>query len=109
MKYTIPQERFKHVIFQYLDNKFDSFTKVYSVKFYLGYFYVLGTKIMAEIIPQQNAVILDYDLFEDVMSTFSFGKTSEFQFILKEWAENRFGMENPVVDYHAFVENVNDL
>lgn len=102
MNYSIPQQKFKKIIFKYLDNKFDSFSKLYNQKFPAGVFYVLDDQIMAEVIQQQNAVVLNYDLWSNVFTLFDFRKTSEFQNVLSEWGDERFGLQNSLIDFHDF-------
>ena len=102
MKYIIPQEKFKHIIFKYIDDKFNIFDTVYSKQYHNSKFYTLNGRIMAELIPTQQVVILDYDFWEELFNMFSFKKTSEFQKIMKEWANHRFDWENSIIDFYGF-------
>jgi hypothetical protein len=106
MKYIIPQEKFKHIIYKYMDDKFNTFESVYSKQYHNSKFYVLDGRIMAELMPTQQAVILDYYFFTEVFDMFSFKKISEFQKVMKEWANHRFDWENSIVDFHNFEEEV---
>jgi len=109
MKYEIPQYKFKSVIFKFLNNHFDSYEKVYSKKFPVGYFYVLGDKIKAEVIPTHNALMLDWSLWNEICDVFSFQYIKDVQKIVGEWADDRFGMENTLVDLNEFIEDRYDL
>jgi hypothetical protein len=109
MNYIIPQHKFKHVIFKYLDNKFNSFKKVYSKDYDNSVFYVLGEKIMAEYIIKQSALVLDWNLWSEIFDMFSFKFASELQEIVEEWVNNRFELEKSIVDFHDFDGDFYDL
>jgi hypothetical protein len=109
MNYIIPQHKFKHVIFKYLDNKFNSFKKVYSKDYDNSVFYVLGEKIMAEYIIKQSALVLDWNLWSEIFDMFSFKFSSELQEIVQEWVNDRFELKNSVVDFHDFDEDFYNL
>jgi hypothetical protein len=109
MNYIIPQHKFKHVIFKYLDNKFNSFKKVYSKDYDNSVFYVLGEKIMAEYIIKQSALVLDWNLWSEIFDMFSFKFSSELQEIVQEWVNDRFELKNSVVDFHDFDDDSYNL
>ena len=109
MNYIIPQHKFKHVIFKYLDNKFNSFKKVYSKHYDNSVFYVLGEKIMAEYIIKQSGLVLDWNLWSEIFDMFSFKFSSELQEIVQEWVNDRFELKNSVVDFHDFDDDSYNL
>jgi hypothetical protein len=106
MKYIIPQEKFKHIIFKYMDDKFNTFESVYGKNYHNSKFYMLNGRIMAEVIPKIQAVVLDYYFFTEVFDMFSFKQMSEFQKVMKEWANHRFDWENSLFDFHNYEEEV---
>ena len=102
MNYSIPQEKFKHVIFKYMDDKFNSFERRVSVYYPNSFFYVEGNRIMCEVIPTQKALVVDWSLWEDIFNTFSFKKTPEFQNVMNEWVKKKFDWDSAIFDFHDF-------